>query len=93
MSEIILFFFAECLPPSRYHAGSCYTYMKMLPATSWDRAQNNCLSLPLTKDARLVVFDSITEYEFVEQELIGPKSGSESVSVYVGLRRVNGKII
>ncbi len=83
--------FLECLPPSKYFAGSCYTYMKMLPATSWERAYNNCLSLPLTKDARLLVIDSVAEYEFVERELIGPKSGSDSVSVYVGLRKVNGK--
>jgi len=65
--------------------------MKMLPATSWERAYNNCLALPLTKDARLLVIDSVAEYEFVERELIGPKSGSDSVSVYVGLRKVNGK--
>jgi hypothetical protein len=65
--------------------------MKYLPATSWERAYNNCLALPLTKDARLLVIDSIAEYEFVERELIGPKSGSDSVSVYVGLRKINGK--
>ena len=64
--------------------------MKALPATSWDRAYNNCLLLPLTKDARLLVIESIAEYEFVERELIGPKSGSDSVSVYVGLRKING---
>ena len=81
----------ECLPPSKYFAGSCYTYMKMLPATSWNGAYNNCLTLPMTKDARLLVIDSITEYEFVERELIGPKSGSDSVSVYVGLRKINSK--
>jgi hypothetical protein len=81
----------ECIPPSKYFAGSCYTYMKALPATSWERAYNTCLALPLTKDARLLVIDSIAEYEFVERELIGPKSGSDSVSVYVGLRKVNGK--
>lgn len=64
--------------------------MKALPATSWDRAASNCLTFSLTKDARLLVIDSIAEYEFVERELIGPKSGSDSVSVYVGLRKVNG---
>ncbi|CAF2761502.1 unnamed protein product [Rotaria sp. Silwood2] len=79
----------QCLPPSKYFAGSCYTYMKMLPATSWERASNNCFTLSMAKDARLLVIDSIAEYEFVERELIGPKSGSESVSVYVGLRKVN----
>lgn len=83
----------ECLPPSKYFAGSCYTYMKALPATSWDRAYNHCLALPLTKDARLLVIESIAEYEFVERELIGPKSGSDSVSVYVGLRKINGMSI
>jgi len=83
--------FLECLTPAKYFAGSCYTYMKMLPATSWERAYNNCLALPFTKDARLLVIDSVAEYEFVERELIGPKSGSDSVSVYVGLRKVNGK--
>lgn len=81
----------ECLPPSKYFAGSCYTYMKMLPATSWERAYNNCFNLPMTRDARLLVIDSIAEYEFVERELIGPKSGSDSVSVYVGLRKINGE--
>ncbi|CAF0721293.1 unnamed protein product [Rotaria sordida] len=79
----------QCLPPSKYFAGSCYTYMTMLPATSWERAYNNCLILPTAKDARLLVIDSIAEYEFVQRELIGPKSGSDSVSVYVGLRKVN----
>ncbi|CAF1121337.1 unnamed protein product [Adineta steineri] len=79
----------QCLPPSKYFAGSCYTYMKLLPAKSWDEAYNNCLSLPLTKDARLLVIDSVAEYDFVERELIGPKSGSDSVSVYVGLRKIN----
>ena len=62
--------------------------MTWLPATSWDRAYNNCLALPMTKDARLLVIDSVAEYEFVERELIGPKSGSDSVSVYVGLRKL-----
>jgi len=81
----------ECIPPSKYFAGSCYTYMKYLPATSWERAYNNCLALPMTKDARLLVIDSVAEYHFVERELIGPKSGSDSVSVYVGLRKVNSK--
>ena len=66
--------------------------MEMLPAKSWERAYNNCLALPLTKDARLLVIDSIEEYKFVERELIGPKSGSNSVSVYVSLRKVNGKL-
>ena len=88
-NEIIL----ECLPPSKYFAGSCYTYMKMLPATSWNRAYNNCLTLPMTNDARLLVIGSIAEYEFVERELIGPKSGSDSVSVYVGLRKINSKFL
>jgi hypothetical protein len=83
--------YVECLPPSKYFAGSCYTYMKMLPATSWERAHSNCLTLPMTNDARLLVIDSIAEYEFIERDLIGPKSGSDSVSVYVGLRKINGK--
>lgn len=81
----------ECLPPSKYFAGSCYTYIPALTVTSWDRAFNNCLHLPLAKDARLLVVDSVAEYEFVERELIGPKSGSDSVSVYVGLRKINGE--
>ncbi|CAF3379652.1 unnamed protein product [Rotaria sp. Silwood1] len=79
----------QCLSPSKYFAGSCYTYMNMLLATSWERAYNNCLIIPTAKDARLLVIDSIAEYEFVERELIGPKSGSDSVSVYIGLRKVN----
>jgi hypothetical protein len=81
----------ECLPPSKYFAGSCYTYMKLLPATSWERAYNNCLAMPFTKNASLLVIDSVAEYEFVERDLIGPKSGSDSVSVYVGLRKMNGE--
>ncbi|CAF1628384.1 unnamed protein product [Adineta ricciae] len=79
----------QCLPPSKYFAGSCYTYMRLLPATSWERAYNNCQTLSMGRDARLLVIDSIAEYEFVERELIGPKSGSDSVSVYVGLRKIN----
>ena len=66
--------------------------MNMLPATSWERAHNNCRLLPTTRDAHLLVIDSIAEYEFVHRDLIGPKSGSDSVSVYVGLRKINGKI-
>ncbi|CAF0891226.1 unnamed protein product [Rotaria sp. Silwood1] len=79
----------QCLPPSKYFAGSCYTYMKTLPASSWERAHNNCLSLPMIKDAGLLAIESIDEYEFIERELIGLKSGSESVSVYIGLRKIN----
>ncbi|CAF3587083.1 unnamed protein product [Rotaria sordida] len=79
----------QCLPPSKYFAGSCYTYMKTLPASSWERAYNNCLSLPMIKDASLLAIESINEYEFIERELIGLKSGSESVSVYIGLRKIN----
>jgi len=82
-------FYIECLPPSKYFAGSCYTYMKTSPAPSWDRAYNNCLSLPMTKGARLLAIESIDEYEFIERELIGLKSGSDSVSVYIGLRKIN----
>ncbi|CAF4391785.1 unnamed protein product, partial [Rotaria magnacalcarata] len=70
-----------CLPPSKYFAGSCYTYMKLLPASSWEEAHDNCLSLPKVLDAGLLVIDSIAEYEFVERDLIGRKSGSDSVSV------------
>ena len=81
----------ECLPPSKYFAGSCYTYMTLLPAASWERAKNNCLELPFTNDARLLVIESVDEYKFVERELIGPKSGSDSVSVYVGLHKVDGE--
>lgn len=83
----------ECLFPSKYFAGSCYTYMKMIPATSWERAHNNCRTLSTSKDARLLIIDSIAEYEFVERDLIGPKSGSDSVSVYVGLRKINGQSV
>ncbi len=79
----------ECLPPSKYFAGSCYTYINTTRAPSWDEAYNNCLSLPTTKDARLLAIESISEYEFIERELIGPKSVSESVSVYIGLRKLN----
>lgn len=64
--------------------------MKLLPATSWERAYNNCRSLPSTRDAHLLVIESVAEYEFIERDLIGPKSGSDSVSVYVGLRKING---
>ncbi|CAF4098379.1 unnamed protein product [Rotaria socialis] len=78
----------QCLPPSKYFAGSCYTYMKLL-ASSWEEAHDNCLSLPKVLDARLLVIDSIAEYEFVERDLIGRKSGSDSVSVYLGLRKMN----
>lgn len=81
----------ECLPPSKYYAGSCYTYMKMSPAPSWERAHNNCLSLPMMTDASLLAIETIDEYEFIERELIGLKSGSESVSVYIGLRKVNSQ--
>jgi hypothetical protein len=63
--------------------------MKTSPAPSWERAYNNCLSLPMTKDARLLAIESVDEYEFIERELIGLKSGSESVSVYIGLRKMN----
>jgi hypothetical protein len=63
--------------------------MKTSPAPSWDRAYNNCLSLPTTKGARLLAIESIDEYEFIERELIGLKSGSDSVSVYIGLRKIN----
>lgn len=31
------------------------------------------------------------EYEFIERDLIGLKSGSESVSIYIGLRKMNSK--
>ncbi|CAF1333517.1 unnamed protein product [Adineta steineri] len=79
----------QCLSPSKYFAGSCYTYMKTAPAPSWERAYNNCLSLPKAKDARLLSIESIDEYEFIERELIGLKSGSDSVSVYIGLRKIN----
>jgi predicted protein tyrosine phosphatase len=61
----------------------------MKTAPSWDRAYNNCLSLPMTKGARLLAIESIDEYEFIERELIGLKSGSDSVSVYIGLRKIN----
>jgi hypothetical protein len=81
----------ECLPPSKYYAGSCYTYMKMSPAPSWERAHNNCLSLPMMNDASLLAIETVDEYEFIERELIGLKSGSESVSVYIGLRKVNSE--
>jgi hypothetical protein len=43
----------------------------------------------MANDARLLSIESIEEYEFIERELIGLKSGSESVSVYIGLRKVN----
>lgn len=76
----------ECLPPSKYFAGACYTYVQATPAPSWDRAYNNCLALP---DARLLAMDSVREYEFIERDLIGLKSGSESVSIYIGLRKIN----
>lgn len=66
--------------------------MKTEPASSWERAYNNCLTLPTTRDARLLAIESIDEYEFIERELIGLKSGSDSVSVYVGLRKMNSKI-
>ena len=79
----------ECLPPSKYFAGSCYTYIETARAPSWEQAYNNCLSLPMSKDARLSAIESVEEYEFVERELIGLKSGSESVSVYIGLRKTN----
>jgi len=88
-SHIWIYFNLECLPPSKYYAGSCYTYMKTSPASSWERAYNNCLSLPMTKDARLSSIESVDEYEFIERELIGLKSGSDSVSVYIGLRKIN----
>ena len=83
--------YLECQPPSKYYAGSCYTYVKTSPAPSWEGAYNNCASLPLTKDARLLAIESVDEYEFIERELIGLKSGSESVSVYIGLRKMNSK--
>ncbi|CAF1648420.1 unnamed protein product, partial [Adineta ricciae] len=82
----------QCISPSKYYAGSCYTYMKAEPASSWERAYNNCLTLPSTRDARLLAIESIDEYEFIERELIGLKSGSDSVSVYVGLRKMNSKV-
>ena len=63
--------------------------MKTLPAPSWEGAYNNCLSLPTMKNARLLAIESIDEYEFIERELIGLKSGSESVSVYIGLHKMN----
>jgi hypothetical protein len=63
--------------------------MKASPAASWEGAYNSCLSLPMTKDARLLIIESINEYEFIKRELIGLKSGSESVSVYIGLRKTN----
>ncbi|UJR10436.1 hypothetical protein I4U23_014640 [Adineta vaga] len=79
----------QCISPSKYYAGSCYTYMKTEPASSWERAYNNCLTLPTMNDARLLAIESIDEYEFIERELIGLKSGSDSVSVYIGLRKMN----
>lgn len=63
--------------------------MKTSSASSWDRAYNNCLSLPMTKDARLLSIETVTEYEFIERDLIGLKSGSDSVSIYIGLRKIN----
>lgn len=85
-------FILECLWPSKFFAGSCYTYSGGIRTTVWEHAYNNCLSLiPLAKDARLLVIDSVAEYEFVVRDLIGPKFGAESVSVYVGLRKINGK--
>jgi hypothetical protein len=89
--QILFYRDLECLPPSKYFAGSCYTYVKTTPAPSWERAYNNCLSLPMTKDARLLAIESVDEYEFIERELIGLKSGSDSVSVYIGLRKMNSK--
>lgn len=56
---------------------------------SWEGAYNNCLSLPSAHDARLLAIETIDEYEFIERELIGLKSGPESVSVYIGLRKIN----
>lgn len=84
-----IFLFSECHPPSKYFSGSCYTYMKSSLAPSWERAHNNCLSLSMTKDSRLLSIETIDEYEFIERELIGLKSGSESVSVFIGLRKIN----
>jgi hypothetical protein len=92
-NQILFYFDLECLSPSKYFAGSCYTYMKTSPAPSWERAYNNCLSLPMTKDARLLAIESVDEYEFIERELIGLKSGSDSVSVYIGLRKMNSRYI
>ena len=89
--HLVLLVCLECLSPSKYYAGSCYTYMKMSPASSWERAHNNCLSLPMMTDASLLAIETIDEYEFIERELIGLKSGSDSVSVYIGLRKVNGQ--
>jgi predicted protein tyrosine phosphatase len=63
--------------------------MKNTTAPSWERAYNNCLSLPTMKEARLLAIESVDEYEFIERDLIGLKSGSESVSVYIGLRKMN----
>jgi hypothetical protein len=83
------FFRLECLTPSKYFAGSCYTYVNETPAPSWERAYNNCLSLSINKNTRLLSIESVDEYEFIERELIGPKSGSDSVSVYIGLQKIN----
>ena len=63
--------------------------MKMSPAPSWEGAFNNCQSLPTSTDASLSAIETIEEYEFIERDLIGLKSGSESVSVYIGLRKIN----
>jgi hypothetical protein len=65
--------------------------MKAAPASSWEQAYNNCLALPNTRDTRLLAVESIDEYEFIERELIGLKSGSDSVSVYIGLRKMNSR--
>ena len=45
------------------------------------------------KNARLLAIESIDEYKFIERELIGLKSGSESVSVYIGLHKMNSKYV
>ena len=63
--------------------------MNTTGASSWDEAYNSCLSLPMTKDARLLSIESIDEYEFIERELIGLKPTSKAVSVYVGLRKID----
>ncbi|CAF2147063.1 unnamed protein product [Rotaria magnacalcarata] len=81
---------AQCISPSKYFAGSCYTYANTVPAPSWERAYNNCLSSSSTiNDSNLLAIESVDEYRFIERELIGLKSGSESVSVYIGLRKIN----
>jgi len=63
--------------------------MRASPAPSWERASENCI---LSNDSRLLTIESIDEYYFITRELIGLKSGSESVSVYIGLQKINSTI-